>query len=159
MRRFCTVSMVATAVGWALVLALGLVAQAAEGSPPAAAYRTRHVIVAVMDGVRWSETFGDPEHRYVPRMWKELVPQGTLYTNFYNRGVTVTRQGHSTIASGTYQVVPNGGPRLTRPTFFDYFREETGAPAEKAWVIFGKGAYSFAPWSSFPAYLDKYAPR
>ncbi|MGE5553829.1 MAG: alkaline phosphatase family protein [Betaproteobacteria bacterium] len=155
MRRLLAVSVMAAV----LVLGRGSATLAAEGSFPAPSYRTKHVIVAVMDGVRWSETFGDPQHRYVPRMWKELVPQGTLYTNFYNRGVTVTRQGHSTIASGTYQVVPNGGPRLTRPTFFDYFREETGAPAEKAWVIFGKGAYSFAPWSSFPAYLDKYAPR
>lgn len=112
-----------------------------------------------MDGVRYSETFGDPDHRFIPRMWKELLPQGTLYTNFYNRGVTVTRQGHSTIASGTYQTVPNGGPRLTRPTFFDYFREETGAPADQAWAIFGKGAYSFAPFSSFPTYQDRWAPR
>lgn len=127
---------------------------AGEASP----YRTKHVIVAVMDGVRYSETFGDPQHRYVPRMWRELVPQGVLYTNYYNQGVTVTRQGHSSIASGTWQTVPNGGPRLTRPTFFDYYRDETGAPKEKTWAIFGKGAYSFAPYSSFPAYGDKFAP-
>jgi hypothetical protein len=157
---------VAALVGLILT-AMGLVgagmagqARADEGpgeAPPA--YRTKHVIVAVMDGVRYSETFGDPEHRLVPRMWTELAPQGTLYTGFYNRGVTVTRQGHSTIASGTYQVVPNGGARLTRPTFFDYFREETGAPADQAWAIFGKGDYSFAPYSSCPTYQDRWAPR
>lgn len=150
----------------ALVLAVlaalapaGRAAAAQQAGEATGAYRTRHVIVAVMDGVRYSETFGDPEHRYVPRMWSELVPPGTLYTRYYNHGVTVTRQGHSTIASGTYQVVPNGGPRLTRPTIFDYYRDETGAPAERTWVIFGKGSYSFAPYSSFPVYGDRFAPR
>lgn len=124
-----------------------------------AGYRTRHVIVAVMDGVRFSETFGDPEHKYVPRMWREIMPQGTLYTDFRNEGITVTRQGHSTIASGTWQMAINGGPRLTMPTFFDYYREESGAAAGKTWAIFGKGSYSFAPYSSFPTYLDRWAPK
>jgi hypothetical protein len=122
-------------------------------------YQTKHVIVAVMDGVRYSETFGDPQHKYVAKMWQQLIPQGVLYTSYYNWGVTVTRQGHSTIASGTWQVIDNGGPRLTMPTFFDYYREESGAPAEKAWAIFGKGAYSFAPYSSFPVYRDRWGPK
>ena len=128
-------------------------------SSDANAYRTKHVIVAVMDGVRYSETFGDPQHRYVPKMWQELIPQGALYTNFYNQGVTVTRQGHSTIASGTWQVIDNGGPRLTMPTFFDYYRDETGVPAGKAWAIFGKASYSFTSYSSFPTYRDHWAPK
>jgi hypothetical protein len=122
-------------------------------------YHTKHVIIVVMGGVRFSETFGDPGHRYIPSIWKELVPQGTLYSNFYNRGITFTRSGHSTIATGTLQMLPDNGPRCTMPTFFDYYREETGVPAEKTWIIFGRSAYSFLPYSSFPTYRDQWPPK
>ena len=115
-----------------LVLVIFSSASAARG------YRTRHVLVITMDGTRLSETFGDPEHRLVPNLWNELRPQGTIYTSFLNTGITVTRQGHSSIASGTWQRVPNGGPRLTRPTFFEYLRDEKGAPARAAGALLGK---------------------
>ena len=136
-----------------LILVVFSSASAARG------YKTRHVLVITMDGTRLAETFGDPEHRLVPNLWNELRPQGTIYTNFLNTGITVTRQGHSSIASGTWQRVPNGGPRLTRPTFFEYLRDEKRAPAGAAWAIFGKAGYSFEPYSSFPTYGKNFAPE
>jgi len=150
------------ATGRAVRLALGtaLLCSAGLGSMWAApAYKTKHVFIVVMDGVRWQDTFGDPTHQFIPRLWNDLRPQGCLFTNFYNNGITVTRQGHSTLISGTWQRASNGGARLTMPTLFDYYRDETGAPAEKCWAIFGKGAYAFAPYSSFPTYADKFAPQ
>jgi predicted AlkP superfamily pyrophosphatase or phosphodiesterase len=62
-------------------------------------YKTKHVFIVVMDGVRYSETFGDSTHALVPHLYNDLKPEGTLFTNFYNRGITVTRQGHSTLIS------------------------------------------------------------
>jgi hypothetical protein len=120
-------------------------------------YKTKHVFIVVMDGVRYSETFGDNTHALAPHLYSNLKSEGTLFTNFYNRGITVTRQGHSTLISGTWQAVPNGGPRLTRPTLFEYYRDEKGAPATKCWSIFGKGTYAFEPYSSHPAYGSRYA--
>jgi hypothetical protein len=120
-------------------------------------YKTKHIFIVVMDGVRYSETFGDSTHALVPHLYNDLRPEGTLFTNFYNRGITVTRQGHSTLISGTWQAIPNGGPRLTRPTLFEYYRDEKGVPSAKCWSIFGKGAYAFEPYSSHPAYGSRYA--
>jgi hypothetical protein len=120
-------------------------------------YKTKHVFIAVMDGVRYSETFGDITHALVPHLYNDLRPEGTLFTNFYNRGVTVTRQGHSTLISGTWQSIPNGGPRLTRPTLFEYYRDEKGVPSTKCWTIFGKGPYAFGPYSSHPAYGGRFS--
>ena len=139
-----------------LVISAILIATPISAAP---GYKTRHVLVITMDGTRLVETFGNPSHKLIPRLWNELRPQGTIYSSFLNTGITVTRQGHSTIASGTWQRVPNGGPRLTRPTFFEYLREEKGLPAGAAWAIFGKGSYSFAPYSSFPTYGKAYAPE
>jgi hypothetical protein len=143
-----------SAVGWGLVL----VGAAAVGwSAPA--YKTKHVFIVVMDGVRWTETFGDPSHRFIPHLYNDLRPQGTLFTNFYNRGVTVTRPGHSTLISGTWQWARNNGARLTMPTLFEYYRDEKGAPESKCWSVFGKGAYAFAHYSSHPAYGQRFAGK
>ncbi len=123
----------------------------------ASGYKTKHVFIVVMDGVRYSDTFGDNTHALVPHLYNDLRPEGTLFTNFYNRGITVTRQGHSTLISGTWQAIPNGGPRLTRPTLFEYYRDEKGLPPSKCWSIFGKGSYAFEPYSSHPAYGSRFA--
>jgi hypothetical protein len=122
-------------------------------------YRTENVVIAVMDGTAWRSTFGDPEHRYIPRLWNELRPQGTLYTRFYNNDVTITKAGHSTIATGTWQKTRNRGPRNTMPTMFDYLADEQKIPPEKVWVIFGKGPYAYDPLTSFPAYLNRFKPQ
>jgi hypothetical protein len=39
------------------------------------------VIVVFGGGTRSSESIADPEYRYIPRLWKEMAPQGTLWTN------------------------------------------------------------------------------
>ena len=115
-------------------------------------YKTRHVIIAVMDGVRWTESFGDPTHALIPHLYNELRPQGTLFTHFYNRAGTATQAAHSTILSGTWQCVPNGGPRVTRPTLFEYYRDQFDAPPQKTWLVFGPDTSAFKPYSSFPGY-------
>jgi len=106
-----------------LLVTLGVVL-----STGARAYGTKSVFLCVMDGVRFSETFGDPRHENIPHMWNDLRPQATVFTSFFDTGVTVTRQGHSTLATGTWQTCPNGGPRMTMPSIFDYYRDELNVP-------------------------------
>gem|GEM_PF-3216547 len=124
-----------------------------------AQYKTQNVIVAVMDGVRYSETFGEPNRAYIPNL-AALEKEGTGFTNFRiaGPGISVTRQGHSTISSGTWQTVALAGARLTRPTFFEYARNELGWKQTDCWCIFGKRRYSYAAFSSFPGYGTDYGP-
>jgi hypothetical protein len=139
----------------ALLLAYLCAMQAAHGAQ--AAYKTKNVIIASMDGVRYSETFGDPKRELIPNLAK-LEKEGTLFTQIFNTGVTITRQGHSTIATGTWQTVPLSGPRQTMPPVWEYARNELGWAPKDCWVIFGKGFYSYAAYSSFPTYGAKFAP-
>jgi len=141
-----------------LVSAIFFLASAMQGSAQQR-YQTENVVIAVMDGTAWRVTFGDPEHQYIPRLWNELRPQGTLYTRFYNNDVTITKGGHSTIATGTWQKTRNRGPRNTMPTMFDYLADEQKIPPEKVWIIFGKGPYAYDPLTSFPAYLNRFKPQ
>jgi len=142
---------------WSCIL---LAAIAWRGAAPSAAqtpYKTKNVIIVSMDGVRYSETFGDPKRELIPNVSK-LEKEGTLFSQCFNTGVTITRQGHSTIATGTWQDVPLAGPRQTMPTVGEYARNELGWGPADCWVIFGKGMYSYAHYSSFPTYGEKYAP-
>lgn len=130
----------------------------AFGAAPAQ-YKTRNVIVAVMDGVRYQDTFGDPKRALIPNL-ATLEKDGTLLTNFRiaGPGISVTRQGHSTLSTGTWQTVALGGARMTMPSFCEYARNELGWKQTDCWVIFGKGKYSYAGYSSFPGYGADYRP-
>jgi hypothetical protein len=139
------------------VLATLIAATCAASSAAETPYKTKNVVIAVMDGVRYSETFGDPKRELIPNVAK-LEKQGTLFSQCLNTGVTITRQGHSTIATGTWQYTPLGGPRQTMPTLSEYARNELGWNPSDSWVVFGKGKYAYAHYSSFPTYGEKFAP-
>jgi hypothetical protein len=142
---------------WLCVLLAAIGVVWADRSAAQTPYKTRNVIIVSMDGVRYSETFGDPKRELIPNVAK-LEREGALFSQCFNTGVTITRQGHSTIATGTWQDVPLGGPRQTMPAVGEYARNELGWGPQDCWVIFGKGMYSYAHFSSFPTYGEKFAP-
>ncbi len=112
------------------------------------------VVIAVVDGWRFEDTYGDPSHANLPHVWNELRPLGTTYSQFYNLGQTATAQGHAAILGGVWQPIANDGTgRPTAPTLFEYYRRATGAPATDTALVFngepdgkaGRWAYSTAP--------------
>lgn len=142
-----------------LLVAVVLVVLAAPVLGDGAQYKTKNVIVAVMDGVRWAETFGDPNRALIPNL-AAMEKDGTLCTNvrIAGPGISVTRQGHSTISTGTWQTVALAGARMTMPTFFEYARNELGWKQTDCYAIFGKGMYAYADFSSMPGYGADYRP-
>ncbi|MFZ4059412.1 MAG: hypothetical protein ACOYKE_14815, partial [Ferruginibacter sp.] len=58
-------------------------------------YKTENVIIIVIDGARYSETWGDTLHQYIPFFSNEISKKGIVNTNFYNNGPTYTLAGHS----------------------------------------------------------------
>ena len=109
-------------------------------SPAESLYRTQNVIVLIIDGPRFSETFGDSTCQYIPNLSKELAPQGVLFTNFRNNGTTNTNSGHTAITTGVYQNIKNNGSELPKyPSFFQYYLKEKKVSKEKAWIVSSKG--------------------
>ncbi|MGV3538532.1 MAG: sulfatase-like hydrolase/transferase [Rufibacter sp.] len=106
---------------------------------PTRAYKTKNVVLVVIDGVRYSDAWGDTTFRNIPRMARLLAPQGFFHPRFYNDGVTYTNPGHVALTTGKYQRMLNNGRQLPKyPSVFHYFRKHTGVPASKAWVIASK---------------------
>jgi len=119
---------------------------------------TRHTVIVVLDGSRYSETFGDTSHQYIPHMWNDLAGQGTIYTSFYNDGETKTNPGHSAVMTGTWQPITNNGTeRPHSPTLFEYFRKQTGASYTENQVVLGKSKLNVLTHSDHPDYGSAYA--
>ena len=116
----------------------------------------QNVIIVVMDGARYSETFGS-DSLYIPHIWNQLRPLGTIWTSFFNDGLTKTDPGHSTIATGAWQIIDNKGlGRPKQPTVFEYFRKYTSASENATAVVVGKRKLDILTYSVHPDYGAKY---
>lgn len=135
-------------------LLLGLLLAAGHVPGAAGAYETRHVVIVVVDGARYSETFGDTTHAQVPRQALDLAPQGCFAT-CWNAGVTTTNPGHAAVLSGAYQAIANdGSERPHLPLVFEYYRAATGAPRSQTWFLSGKPKLEVMSNSDHPDYGD-----
>ena len=115
------------------------------------------VVLFIIDGPRWSETFGDSLHRHIPGMWNTLRPQGALCTNFRNEGATLTIPGHATMLTGIWQYLNNQGlERPKAPTLFEYYRKTTGAPETDAVVVSMKEKLEACAYGLDPGYGEAY---
>jgi hypothetical protein len=117
------------------------------------AQKTRHVVIVVIDGARYSETFGDSTHALIPYLWNELGPQGVIYTRYYNDGKTQTNPGHASVLCGTYQYISNDGSEYSHsPSIFEYFRKQKNLPVTDCWVALGKDKLNVLANSNHPDY-------
>ena len=106
-------------------------------------FETERVIVIVVDGPRWSETWGDTTLANIP-VRAQLRSQGVLLTNFYNNGPTYTNPGHTAICTGVYDPIDNTGLELPHfPGILQEYLRWTGKSGvsflntskDKLWVL------------------------
>jgi hypothetical protein len=122
------------------------------------AIKTRNVIVIVVDGARYSETWGDSTHQYIPNLYS-LRSQGVLLNNFRNKGITLTNPGHTAISTGNYESIENyGSQRPTFPSMFQAFLKTSGQPADRAWLITSKEKLNILANCKQEGWTDKYVP-
>ena len=107
---------------------------------PQTNYKTKYVFVLVIDGPRYSETYGEPTCKYSPLLCDSLKKEGTFYADFRNNGATYTVPGHTAIVTGTYQRISNSGTALPKqPNIFQYYLKASGKDSTAAYVVASKG--------------------
>lgn len=103
-------------------------------------FNTKYVYILVIDGPRYSETYGEPTCKYSPILCDSLKKEGTFYADFRNNGPTYTVPGHAAIATGTYQRISNAGTALPKqPNIFQYYLQASGKDSSAAYVVASKG--------------------
>ena len=118
-----------------------------------------HIIIAVIDGPRWSETWGDPTRQHIPQR-EALRAQGAWFSDFANDGPTYTNAGHAALVTGVYQEINNSGRELpARPGLFQRWLQVSGAPATSAWLITSKDKLDILADSADPAGRGRFRCR
>jgi hypothetical protein len=108
--------------------------------PVSSEFKAKHHIILVIDGPRWSETWGDSTHQLIPNLSKILKQEGTFFTNFRNNGVTLTNAGHTALTTGVYQRISNVGKQLPKnPSIFQYYLKQQKQDKRKTWILTSKG--------------------
>ncbi len=127
----------------------------AISNPQPEAYFTKKVILIVMDGARYSETWGDSEHQYIPYLSNNIAPKGCVSNVFYNNGPTYTSPGHLAMLSGQYYNLNNGGAELPPfPSIFQYFNKTY--PNKSSWLIASKDKLEVLTNTSDTSYNNMY---
>lgn len=122
-------------------------------------YQTKYVFIVVMDGARYSETFGDPKHEFIPGL-NYLAKQGVMANSFWNAGVTATVPGHTAITTGNYQVINNAGQEIPKyPSIFQYYLRKFNKPSYDAWIFASKDKLEVLSDCTDSAWAGKFRPR
>ncbi len=122
-------------------------------------YKTENIFIVVMDGPRYSETWGDNTHSNISFMSDSLANIGIINTNFYNDGPTYTLAGHTSITTGFSQEINNGGQELPRyPSIFQAWLKEYPNDSLKAWIITSKDKLEVLANCQDSIWADKFNP-
>lgn len=118
------------------------------------------MVLIIIDGARWSETFGDPDYQSIPHLANDLAPLGAINTAFYNEAMTLSVPGHAAIVTGTWQDIPNSGKvRPSAPTIFEYYRAAFDAPASDAVFVHGSFIEPALTYSTDPNYGENFGAQ
>jgi hypothetical protein len=102
--------------------------------------KTQNIIVVVVDGLRFSEGWGDASHSYIPFIADSMAKYGVVNSRFYNMGPTYTNAGHTSLLTGVYQEIDNNGNELPRyPSVIQYWNKYSLSDSTKSWIITSKG--------------------
>ncbi len=122
-------------------------------------YTTENVIVLVIDGPRFSETWGDPYHENIPVLSKQLSKEGVVNTAFYNLGPTYTSAGHTAITTGHYQKISNSGTALPEySSIFQHWLKKVNGDSTLSYVIASKDKLAVLADTKSKDWKGKYRP-
>jgi hypothetical protein len=121
-------------------------------------YKANKVVVIVIDGARYSETYGDTTQINMPEIWG-LTKEATLCSHIYNDGTTFTMNGMSAIATGVYNSIPNNGTEnpIVESIWQRYI--ERYGDNTKAMIISSKDKLEALANCSNIYYKNKYMPK
>lgn len=94
----------------------------------------QNVVVVLIDGARYTETFGDPNLTYIPNMG-EIAKSGSYLDKMYNKHQTYTSRAIPALWTGSWDGVYNLSyegqetQATYSPTVFEYYRKQKNAEA------------------------------
>jgi hypothetical protein len=120
---------------------------------------SKNLIIVVIDGARYSETWGEPNRKYIPLMAGQMAKFGVVYTHFYNNGVTSTIPGHTSITTGIYQIIDDFGTEWPKfPSIFQYLNLKYNHDTTSTLIIASKGKLAVLAKCKDQPEMNMYSP-
>jgi hypothetical protein len=117
-------------------LPLVAAASSAASSEPPKPEERKLLLVIFGGGTRSSESIADPQHRYIPRLGKELVPRGALFTNMRVEHRVVHPNSVGSIKTGHWEWDHlDWSKPVEHPTVFEIVRKARRLPDTAAWAF------------------------
>lgn len=116
------------------------------------------VMIVIIDGARYTETFGDLSKTYTPKMW-DLAKEGSIIDNFENDEYTYTSRAIPALWCGAWtdiQSVNYEGSNTNHavlPTIFEYYRKQKNMPVDECFYIL-----KYIPDLWLPSFDADYGP-
>jgi hypothetical protein len=122
-------------------------------------YKTENIIIVVVDGARYSETWGDPNHVNIPNLALISGTEGVVNSSFYTDGPSYTTSGHTTITTGFYQEIDNSGAELpSHASYLQHWLKLTGRSAHSAYIIASKDKLEILRNTTDPVWHNSFLP-
>jgi hypothetical protein len=94
------------------------------------------IVILFGGGTRSSETIDDPVHRYIPCLWNDMVPKGTLFTNMRVEHKVVHPNSAGSIMTGHREWDDIDWSRpVAHPTIFEIYRKVRHMPDTASWAF------------------------
>lgn len=122
-------------------------------------YKTKNVVIIVVDGARYTETWGLPSRHFISHR-AQMLNEGVLCSNFYNNGYCFTNAGHCAMVTGVYQYINNGGLEYPQhPSVFQCWLKTSQRPSSEAWVVTTKDKLAILSDCTDAAWQGQYRPQ
>jgi hypothetical protein len=120
-------------------------------------YQTENVVIVVIDGPRYSESWGQSGRPNVRYMDSVMAPVGCTHSYFYNLGETWTTNGHTALTTGIYQSINNtGGEYPKNPGIFQHYLKKHPNESNLVWLITSKDKLQVLSDCKDPKWKNKY---
>jgi hypothetical protein len=114
----------------------GRCSRSVQACAPPAPKQRKLIVVLFGGGTRSSESIDDPAHRYIPRLWNEMVPKAALFTNMRVEHKVVHPNSAGSIMTGHWEWDDIDWTRpVANPTIFEIYRKASQAPDTSAWAF------------------------
>jgi hypothetical protein len=116
------------------------------------------MMIIVIDGARYTETFGDPSYTWIPRM-AHLSAEGAVVDEFRNDGITYTSQAIPALWCGAWTEVRDtvyqgkSTQYSVLPSIFEYYRKQMQQPSGECYYVL---KYISSLW--LPSFDPGYGP-
>jgi hypothetical protein len=121
-------------------------------------FKAKNVFIVIGDQFRHDESFGDRTHKYIPHVWNDMVPNGSLCVTFYGNPSYLVLV-HLATLTGSWKDVRRLKPLdyPDQPTMFEYFRKGLGKDEKSCYFITSKPEFNYMNYSNHEDYGEDYA--